>query len=351
MDDFKQWLDRDLDEWTRHVVARHFDPETGSPYWLGRAAGLAFDPRDITRYDQLLELGPFTLVDLRTVDPADLVPQAVPRPLAGRVFESGGTTGDPCRVFYTDAMHRHRTLWRRWGLENTGFERGRSWLHATPSGPHVIGSGMADLADHFDSVVYAVDIDPRWVKDLVREGRLPEADAYTRHVVDQMRNIVEQQAIDYLTTTSVLFRAFAQALPESARRLKGVWLGGTEITPDMYESFTTILGDGVIGRTYGNTFGNAIGLPASSDGRILPYIPQYPQVTMAVIDRGEWRRTVEYGAIGRVRLTVLHEDLLLPNILERDQAMRYDTGAEWPCDGVANVRRLQVTHTAPEGIY
>jgi hypothetical protein len=50
-------------------------------------------------------------------------------------------------------------------------------------------------------------------------------------------------------------------------------------------------------------------------------------------------------------MTVLHEDLLLPNILERDVAMRYDTGPEWPCDGVANVRPLYDLRTTPEGIY
>ena len=45
------WLGTDLDAWTRDVVRRHFDPETGSPYWLRTASELPFDPRDITRYD------------------------------------------------------------------------------------------------------------------------------------------------------------------------------------------------------------------------------------------------------------------------------------------------------------
>src|SRR4051794_22772864 len=100
----KRWLDCDLDEWTRHVVARHFDPGTGSRFWLTRAAELPFDPRDITRYEQLEAFGPFPLEILRDLDPAELVPLAEPRPLAGRVFDSGGTTGDPCRVFYTQKM-------------------------------------------------------------------------------------------------------------------------------------------------------------------------------------------------------------------------------------------------------
>jgi hypothetical protein len=119
----------------------------------------------------------------------------------------------------------------------------------------------------------------------------------------------------------------------------------------MYRSFTDILGGGIVGRSYGNTFGTAAGLPAQRDGQILPYLPNYPHITMAVVRKEDGTTRVGYGELGRVRLTVLHEDLFLPNILERDQALRYDTGPQWPCDGVANVRPLQITRAAPEGIY
>jgi hypothetical protein len=47
----------------------------------------------------------------------------------------------------------------------------------------------------------------------------------------------------------------------------------------------------------------------------------------------------------------MHEDLFLPNILERDLALRYDARDEWPSDGVANVRPLPELHDAPEGLY
>ncbi|MEV1241792.1 hypothetical protein [Nonomuraea sp. NPDC049750] len=347
----EQFLDQDLDEWTRKVIARHFDPEGGSPYWLKRAASLPFDPRDVTRYDEMAAFGPFPLVDLRTLDPADLVPRSVPRPLIGRVFDSGGTTGDPCRVFYTTRMLRQRGIWRRWSLRAEGFEPGRAWLQATPTGPHIIGHGVAELTEYDDARVFVIDVDPRWVKRLVRAGRPAEAEAYTRHVVDQIANIVELQSIDYMSTTPTLFRAFVQEAPDLARTLKGIRVAGTQITPAMNRAFREVLAGGIVGRTYGNTFGVAAGLPAAPDGGILPYVPTYPHVTMAVTDKQDWRQVVSYGAMGRVRLTVLHEDLFLPNILERDQAMRYDTGPEWPCDGVANVRPLQITRATPEGIY
>jgi hypothetical protein len=91
-----------------------------------------------------------------------------------------------------------------------------------------------------------------------------------------------------------LFSAFAKVAPELAGSLKGVWLGGTQMTPDMYRSFTEILAGGTIGRTYGNTFGSAVGLPVSPDGRILSYIPHYPHVTMAVTDR-DYEITPEFA--------------------------------------------------------
>lgn len=94
-----------------------------------------------------------------------------------------------------------------------------------------------------------------------------------------------------------------------------------------------------------------MGLPPSGDGALLPYVPPYPQVTFAVVRKDDWTRSVDYGQVGRVRLTVLHEDLLLPNVLERDRAVRHATGDSWPCDAVANVEPLQITQASPEGLY
>ncbi|MEU8150839.1 hypothetical protein [Nonomuraea sp. NPDC048901] len=346
-----QWLQLDLDEWTRQVVRRHFDPESGSPFWLKRAAELPFDPYDITRYEELRAFGPFELPLLRHLDPADLVPMAVPRPLVGRVWESGGTTGDPCRVFYTPRMITHRGVWRRWSFVTEGFQPGRSWVQATPTGPHLIGNGWWELSELYGSLVYGIDLDPRWIKRLLRDGRLDEAERYTGHIVEQIATILRTQRIDHVNTTPALFQALARREPELVAALGGVRLSGTQITPQMYRSFRAALGDGIVGMSYGNTFGNAASLPAERDGALLPYAPNYPHVTMSVVDKGDWERTVEYGELGQVMLTVLHEDLFLPNVLERDQALRYETGGRWPSDGVANVRPLQISRQAPEGIY
>ncbi|WP_028478849.1 hypothetical protein [Nocardia sp. CNY236] len=345
------WLDADLDEWTRVVIRRTFDQETGAPYWLRRTDELDFDPRDITRYEQLTAFGPFPLDTLRSMNPAELVPLAVPRPITGRVWDSGGTTGTPCRVYYTPDMLLHRGAWRRWSFVTEGFEPHRTWLQATPTGPHLIGNGAWEASELHAGLVYSIDMDPRWVKRLIREGRLAEANEYSIHLVDQIADVLQHGRIDYINTTPALLQVLARRYPDLVSALRGARLSGTQVGPDMYRDLVAALDGGICGRSYGNTFGNGAGLPAEQDGEILPYAPNYPQVTMAVVDRNDWSTTTPYGATGQVRLTVLHEDLFLPNVLERDQALRFDTGCDWPSDGVANVRPLQITTTAPEGLY
>lgn len=347
----KGYLAQDIDEWTKSVVRRHFDPESGSPYWLRRAAGLSFDPRDITRYGELTAFGPFPLAELRTLDPAGLLPLAAPRPLAGQVWESGGTTGDPCRVVYTPPMLEHRFAWRRWGMAREGFEPGRSWLHATPTGPHLVGYGASDLAQNYGARVYSVDFDPRWVKRKLRAGQLQEATDYTDHLVQQLTGIAGSQPIDYLVATPALLRALVRGEPGLVARLRGAWLSGTHISASMWREFSAALSNGILAVIYGNSFGNTIALPVEPDGSVIPYLPNYPQITMSVVRQDDWTAQVGYGEYGQVRLSVLYEDLFLPNILERDLAMRFAAGDEWPCDGVANVRPLRGATGVTEGLY
>ena len=50
----------ELDAWVREVVAWHFDPASGSPFWLEYAAKLDWDPRR----DYALTLRPDELSDV-----------------------------------------------------------------------------------------------------------------------------------------------------------------------------------------------------------------------------------------------------------------------------------------------
>jgi hypothetical protein len=334
------WLSEDIDQWTKRIVRRHFDPVTGSPYWLNRAAALSFDPRDITRYEELSAFGPFPLDELRTLDPADLVPLAVPRPLSGMIWESSGTPGGPGRVYYSQSMLEHRLAWRRWADEREGFDPEGNWLAATPAGPHLIGYGAWDLAERRGARVYGVDFDPRWIDRQLRAGKMQEAVLYTEHIVDQISATLMNQPVDYICTTSVLLRALSRREPDLVARLKGARLVGSHVTPEMRRKLAKALNGGLLSINYGNTFGGTFVLRVIEEGDLIVCVPGYPHTTMTVVDPSDWTRAVDYGQDGQVRHTVMHEDLFMPNILERDLATRYDTADEWPCDGVANVRPL-----------
>lgn len=346
----KSWLATDLDTWTRAVLHRTFHPDTGAPYWLARRAELPFDPLALTEYRDLAAFGPFDLGTLRCGDPTDLVPLAVPRPLTGRVWESGGTTGSPCAVFYTPDMLLHRGAWRRWSFVTEGFRPHRRWLQATPTGPHLIGNGVWETSELYASVAYAIDMDPRWVKRLLRTGKLAQVGEYTAHLVDQITETVRARGIHYLNTTPALFVHLVRTHPDVVADLDGVRLSGTQLTAAMYTEFATALAGGLLGVSYGNTFGNAACAPVTDPTRLI-YLPNYPHVTMTVVDPRDSTVQVPFGTAGRVRLTVLHPDLFLPNILERDEAIRVPPPPGWPCEAVANVHPLQVIATQPEGIY
>jgi hypothetical protein len=163
--------------------------------------------------------------------------------------------------------------------------------------------------------------------------------------------VLTHQDVDYMSTTSALFLALCRRRPDLVSRLSGVRMSGTQITTDMRSEIAAALGDGICGVHYGNTLGNSAHLPDEGDDETIVYGSNYPQVTITVVDRSDWTRPVAYGEVGQVRLTVMHEDLFLPNILERDQTIRYDTGDRWPWDGVANVAPLEVSQATPEGIY
>ncbi|MCI4065589.1 hypothetical protein MRQ36_24700 [Micromonospora sp. R77] len=341
-----RWIPFDLDAWTRYVVRRHFDPETGSPYWLKRTTELPFDPRDITAYDELAALG---CTDPRGVDPVDLLPQD--RPVAGRLWESTGTLGGHCRFVHTPSMTVHRDHWRARHLATAGFAPGRTWLRVCPGGPHALGRGAAQLARHHRSRVHTIGMDQRWIRRLLRDGRVGEINAYVDHVVGQVVDLLREQPVDYLETAPAILAVLLAARPDLVARLAGVDLTGTHLTPQTYRDVVAALDGGVVGHHFVGAAGYAIGLPVHDGGALMPYLPAYPQVTMAVVDPADPARVVGYGELGRIRLTVLHEDLFLPNVLQRDQALRYRTPAGWPCDGVANVAPLQAMLTLPTGLY
>ncbi len=346
-------LRHDPDAWVRRMMSWHFSPETGSPFWLARRAGLGFDPvRDVAGLADLDRFGLFDMAQLRGGRARDLLP----RGFAGRPFrivETGGTTGDPCRVVdVTRAQHdvaMYRVMLAARGLD------GEDVLAMTPSGPHAYGHFVAKLADSWAGAVHFIDFDPRWVKHALRTGGDP--DEYVDHLLAQTVPLLERERPGLLFTTSRLLLALAAELPRPLADygVRGVCTGGTSCSAEeaRYLRAEHLAGVAWID-TYGNTLmGHALqGDPVVPDRPHSYHLPP-PLAHIRVVDpRSPWRE-VGYGERGRVRITTLLEDLFVPNLLERDSAVRVGPHPWFPWDGVAQVAPFRDEDEAgpDEGVY
>jgi hypothetical protein len=71
-----------------------------------------------------------------------------------------------------------------------------------------------------------------------------------------------------------------------------------------------------------------------------------------VVDPKATESTVDYDTWGRVELTTLTKEFFMPRFLERDEAEREPPCAQYPWDGVRNVRPFsRFATTVVEGVY
>ncbi|MGW0531382.1 hypothetical protein [Streptomyces sp. NPDC003032] len=350
----------DLDTWTRRMMRWHFGPRTASPFWAARREGLGFDPvKDVDGFAALELFGLFDKAELRATHARDLLPRGYHgRPF--RVFETGGTTGTPCRIVNVTRLAYDVEIYRT-VLEARGVAGG-DVLAMTPSGPHAYGHFVEGLADSWRGAVHAIDFDPRWVKAALRSGG--EADAYTAHLIDQTLTLLAVERPSLLFTTSRLLLELAMRLPRPlhAYGIRAVCTGGTSCTAAEAQFLREEHLAGVQWiDTYGNTLvGHALqadavagaaveAAPGVPDGAGHSYHLPPPFAVLKVVDPADPWREVAVGRRGRVRVTTLLEDLFLPNLLERDSAVRTGPHPWFPWDGVAAVRPFRDSPEDGEG--
>ncbi|MEM7050318.1 MAG: hypothetical protein AAF604_11700 [Acidobacteriota bacterium] len=344
-----------LDAHVREMVAWHFDPATGSPFWLEFAAGLDFDPRDeIGGYRDLAVLGHFEDEWLR----GGPVRRWVPKGLEGRpiaVFETGGTTGTPkSRVNIEDFRIDYEMFSD--SLSDESFPPGGDWLMLGPTGPRRLRLAIEHLAQHRGGIAFHVDLDPRWVNRLVGNGRLRELEEYKDHITDQALKVLRAHEIRCLFTTPKLLEALCRRIDLAKAGVRGIFCGGTEMNAQFHRFAREELVPGIdFVPTYGNTL---MGLahsrpfdPAVGDYSIVYYPPQ-PRAVIDLVDPDDATRTVDYGQTGRVMLTTLTREFFMPRFLERDEAERDPPMALYPWDGVRDLRLwAPLKATVSVGVY
>jgi len=178
----------ELDAWTREVVEWHFNPDTGSPFWLERAKTLDFDPRrEIRSYQDLDRFGLFQDEWLR----GGPITRWVPKGYAGKpvyTFETGGSTGVPKSRINIDDFRIDYEYFSS-TLPDEFFPKGSDWIMVGPTGPRRLRLGVEHLAQHRGGICFCVDLDPRWVIKLLKLGQAQEAERYKQHVVEQALTI------------------------------------------------------------------------------------------------------------------------------------------------------------------
>lgn len=349
----------DPDEFVRAAMEWHFNPETGSPFWLKRARSLEFDPRLDVKSLVDLALFPNVAAELRDVPARDLIPRGYgTRPQIVGVFESGGTTGPPKRVVCPQDWMDRLLAWSDAGLDRHGFPHGRDWLGLVPTGPHIVGELFRRSAIARGGLGFTVDLDPRWVKKMVASGRGEAADAYAEHLIDQAALVLRTQDIGVLTLTPPLLERLAardELVDLVNEKVGAIRWGGTQLdaeTRDLYRSEVfpkvTLYGH------YGSTMilgiaGERAGLSASSP---CVFDTFSPYVTFSVVDP-ETHRVVGYGERGQVVMHHVSKGLLLPNNLERDMATRIAAPAGLAGDSVADIAPVArfESEDVIEGVY
>lgn len=346
---------RELDQHFLETVRLHFSPASGTPFWLDWAKGAGWDPvREVKGFADVVRFPHFDGEALRSEPHERFIPAAFRgRPFT--IFETSGTTGMPKqRIGWDDYKIDYEQFSAT--LDDAAFPKGSYWLMIGPTGPRRLRLAIEHLANFRGSSVYFVDLDPRWVKKLLREKQHDQAKAYMSHVVDQAITILKGRKVGVLFCTPKLLEALAEKVSIPSLGIKGVFCGGTSMSPQQLRFLVeeVLEGETALVPTYGNTLmGLAAHKPLTpADAFSITYHAPQPRAVLRVVDPEDTTKTVDYGAWGRVELTTMTPEFFMPRFLERDEAVRRVPCDTYPWDGVGEVRPFRAEQEKIiEGVY
>jgi hypothetical protein len=208
-------------------------------------------------------------------------------------------------------------------------------------------------------------MDPRWVKKLK-----PDSLAYKRylnHIIEQALDVVKRQHIEVIYATPPLLLRLGEAMSFRQRmQIRGIHYGGVAIGQEQLKKFREELFPNAVHIAgYGNTlFGLCMEIEASAHGD-LDYYPPGPRMALQVVstkngihpDKNRLAQVVEYGEKGQVVCHRLDVSFFIPNMFERDEAIRIAPTKNTQSlgiyqDGVRNPSLLSGLEThAKVGVY
>lgn len=328
------WFGMSIDTWIRHIISIHFNPVHGSQYWLQKEKTLGIHARrDISSLDDLHILGPMEEEDLRRYPLEHFIPTIYLKNKEELILgETAGTTGLPkVTAYLKNEFYMTFVEWFRYIAVHRGFPCAANWLWVGPSGPHIIGKAVGPVARSMGSMdPFSIDMDPRWVKKLK-----PDSLGYKRyldHIIDQALDILKRQHIDVIYSTPPLLLKLAESMNFKQRmQIRGIHYGGVAIGQEHLKRFKTDLFPNAVHIAgYGNTlFGLCMEITESQNGD-LNYYPPGPRMVVQVVstkysilpDKNRLTHVVEYGEKGQVVCHRFDESFFIPNMFERDEAIR-----------------------------
>ncbi len=349
----------DLDRHTQEMIEWHFSPETGCPFWLDWAQDQrtrhGFDPlKEVHSWADMMKFPHFQDEWLRDEQNERWVPQHYQgRPFF--VFETGGTTGMPKqRVSWDDHLIDYSEFSDT--LNDDAFPPGGHWLMLGPTGSRRLRLAIEHLANHRGGSCFHIDLDARWVKALINDGKLDEMERYKAHVIEQGVQLLKHRKFSCLFTTPKLLEALGERISLVKYGIKGTFVGGTQITPQTSRFLIEEVLENQI--AFVPTYGNALmGLACSrpltpEDNYSITYHAPQPRAVMRVVNPANPDENVPFGEFGRVELTTMTREFFMPRFLERDEAIRRQPVPAFPWDGVGDVRPFQsMTKKVIEGVY
>ena len=329
----------EIDDRFQQVIDLHMHARHGSEFWIQRANELGVQSRDLKSLDDLSVLGMMSPTDLQSRPLRHFVPRSLHRFWHRMIVgQTGGTTGHGAwTAYFEDEFHNAFIAPFSAAAGHTSFSRQSDWLYIGPSGPHVIGKVVRELARSVGSAdPFSVDFDPRWAKKLP-----PDSLAFSRyfeHVIEQAMAVIANQSVEVLFTTPAVLHRLASRMSQTQRsEIRGVHYGGMALAnTDLAHFQRSIFPNAVHLSGYGNTlFGCCMEISAAPD-RELDYYPFGDRLLFEVLD--DQGHPLEHGSTGQVCFTRLDQSMLIVRMRERDEAMLLPP----PLDAPAGFRQCGV---------
>lgn len=326
----------------RQVIKLHLDPKNGTPYWLERERELRIDVRKEVRFlEDLPLLGPMDSAALASRCIEDFIPSCMlARKSEILIAETAGTLGRP-----KFAGHREDEFDLAFikpfvvGAQRVNFPRELNWLFAGPSGPHVIAKAAQRCARAMGSPdPFSIDLDPRWAKKLV-PGSFA-AQRYLEHIEEQALRVMQTQQIGVIFASPAVLDGLSEKItPEIAGRIRGLHLGGMAVSTQSRQKWSRVFPQAVILSGYGNSLFGMMPELHYSDETGIDYYPHGNRLVVELVAYNPQDthqglgKTVELGERGQVVLHRLDELQFIPNMVERDTAIRIAPREGFAADG------------------